>query len=404
MKKELEALAHAAQEVMEKKLDPVGQADADIDNDGDVDGTDKYLHNRRKAIKKAIKKSGKDDPKGESGETAVMNPKNENVRSADRKPEMYTAPDGKRRTRMVPVDREVIKKESTDMSIREKLLSVLENRGEHYKGATKPEGLHDKSKASKGAMDMLNTPKEVGADIKKATDDNAKAEKKAKVSPKNSTDKSAPGDTKIINPPEDVTKKGVKTESFASMIKNITNSYQSMYMPKEDKDMDPRKHVAMSKKNPGKFCVFDKDGNEVKLFDTKAEAEKYAIANHDKLMEKLDDKDKKVIKDVEKQLKSGVKAHSKQADALGKALSDDVNEDSHDDMAAKHEMHYSDHTKKADEARAAGDRDHAVAHMMAADAHDHAGRSHEKKSKFAKQNTQKAMAASERANNFYKNM
>jgi len=43
-----------------------------------------------------------------------------------------------------------------------------------------------------------------------------------------------------------------------------------------------------------------------------------------------------------------------------------------------------------------------VAHMMAADAHDHAGRSHEKQSKFAKQNTKKAMAASEKANNFYK--
>ena len=32
---------------------------------------------------------------------------------------------------------------------------------------------------------------------------------------------------------------------------------------KEDKDMDPAKHVARSKKNPDKFCVFDKDGNMV---------------------------------------------------------------------------------------------------------------------------------------------
>jgi len=39
-----------------KKLDPVGKADADIDNDGDVDKSDKYLHNRRKAIKKSMKK------------------------------------------------------------------------------------------------------------------------------------------------------------------------------------------------------------------------------------------------------------------------------------------------------------------------------------------------------------
>lgn len=38
-----------------KKMDPVGDADADIDNDGDTDDSDEYLHNRRKAIKKAMK-------------------------------------------------------------------------------------------------------------------------------------------------------------------------------------------------------------------------------------------------------------------------------------------------------------------------------------------------------------
>ena len=40
-------------------LDPVGQEDADIDNDGDTDKSDKYLHNRRKAIGKAIAKKKK---------------------------------------------------------------------------------------------------------------------------------------------------------------------------------------------------------------------------------------------------------------------------------------------------------------------------------------------------------
>ena len=39
-----------------KKLDPVGQEDDDIDNDGDVDSSDKYLAKRRKAIGKAMKK------------------------------------------------------------------------------------------------------------------------------------------------------------------------------------------------------------------------------------------------------------------------------------------------------------------------------------------------------------
>ena len=52
----------------------------------------------------------------------------------------------------------------------------------------------------------------------------------------------------------------------------------------EDKDMDPKDHVGKSKKNPGMFCVFDKDGKEVKLFKDKKDAEDYAMKNHDKLM------------------------------------------------------------------------------------------------------------------------
>jgi hypothetical protein len=41
---------------MSEALDPVGKEDDDIDNDGDVDNSDKYLHKKRKAIGKAIGK------------------------------------------------------------------------------------------------------------------------------------------------------------------------------------------------------------------------------------------------------------------------------------------------------------------------------------------------------------
>lgn len=41
-------------ELSEKKLDPVGKEDSDIDNDGDVDKSDKYLHSRRKKVSKII--------------------------------------------------------------------------------------------------------------------------------------------------------------------------------------------------------------------------------------------------------------------------------------------------------------------------------------------------------------
>ena len=43
----------------EAKLDPVGKEDDDINNDGKVDKTDKYLKNKRKAVSKAIGKSKK---------------------------------------------------------------------------------------------------------------------------------------------------------------------------------------------------------------------------------------------------------------------------------------------------------------------------------------------------------
>ena len=44
-----------------KKLDPVGQEDSDINNDGKVDSTDKYLKNRRNAISKSMKEAAGDE-------------------------------------------------------------------------------------------------------------------------------------------------------------------------------------------------------------------------------------------------------------------------------------------------------------------------------------------------------
>lgn len=42
--------------ILKEALDPVGKEDDDIDNDGDVDKTDKYLHKRRQAVGKAMMK------------------------------------------------------------------------------------------------------------------------------------------------------------------------------------------------------------------------------------------------------------------------------------------------------------------------------------------------------------
>ena len=53
---DLKSIAEAYQSVYEKKLDPVGKEDGDVDNDGDKDSSDSYLMKRRKAIAKAMKK------------------------------------------------------------------------------------------------------------------------------------------------------------------------------------------------------------------------------------------------------------------------------------------------------------------------------------------------------------
>ena len=63
---DLKLFAEAYQSVQEKKLDPVGKEDGDVDNDGDKDSSDSYLMKRRAAIKKAMKKE-----EVEKEETAV---------------------------------------------------------------------------------------------------------------------------------------------------------------------------------------------------------------------------------------------------------------------------------------------------------------------------------------------
>ena len=51
----LSAETEAKPKEPKKKLDPVGKEDSDVNNDGKVDSTDKYLKNRRKAVTKAVK-------------------------------------------------------------------------------------------------------------------------------------------------------------------------------------------------------------------------------------------------------------------------------------------------------------------------------------------------------------
>jgi hypothetical protein len=187
-------LIEAYAEVNEKKkLDPVGQADADIDNDGDVDKSDKYLHNRRKAIKKAMDESKVECPEcnGEGcdhcdGKGYHMKEAYESVAKEMKKmhdegygkkaimakykhmematlEKLYASSCGPKEEKneeeviMNPKKDKDKKAEAETMNTESVLppvyARIMENRAKQTKGATPPEGMMDNSKSSKGARD-----------------------------------------------------------------------------------------------------------------------------------------------------------------------------------------------------------------------------------------------------------
>jgi hypothetical protein len=84
-----------------------------------------------------------------------------------------------------------------------------------------------------------------------------------------------------------IDKKGPDSSEVKEVNKEIKAEMKKLGIKEEvelDELMDPKKHVGKSKKNPDMFCVFDKNGNEVKLFKDKKDAEEYAVKNHDMLM------------------------------------------------------------------------------------------------------------------------
>ena len=76
--------------IRREALDPVGQEDGDVNNDGKKDKTDKYLMNRRKAVGKAIAaKKGKkvDEAFLADGATGTTSTEGQNAREIDVLPE-----------------------------------------------------------------------------------------------------------------------------------------------------------------------------------------------------------------------------------------------------------------------------------------------------------------------------
>ena len=189
--------------------------------------------------------------------------------------------------------KESVKKEST-MTFREKLMSLYEgDRAAHYKGATKPEEYDEKQKSSKGAMDMMKTPKSVEADGMKAAKDTAVAIKKSAPGKKMRKGDQNKGDLNIkpsATPVKDPSAKIVTAEEYGMFGKKINNSLLDAVAMVEDMnkihtvDIDhttgkagshEKKHGITIKKNPkaGPMAV-DATG-------TKANLQKYLKKHYD---------------------------------------------------------------------------------------------------------------------------
>jgi hypothetical protein len=114
------------------------------------------------------------------------------------------------------------------MTFREKLMSLYEgDRAAHYKSATKPEEYDEKQKSSKGAMDMMKTPKSVEADGMKAAKDTADAIKKSAPGKKMRKGDQNKGDLSIkpsATPVKDPSAKIITAEDYGMFGKKISNS------------------------------------------------------------------------------------------------------------------------------------------------------------------------------------
>lgn len=199
-------------EMRKKAMDPVGKADADIDNDGDVDSSDKYLHKRRKAIAKSMKKEG--EGKVTPCPSCEGSTENHDPECPKAKSEACGDYGKKMKKESVVSERwgfgEVI--ETTDeglnvyfdhgveFNVPASSLTFLEDK-KQTKGATAPEGLLDKEspRSKQFVKDHEKSDKDFEDKEKKGHEDATKAGRVTKQAPARPGEKRV-GDTKIVNP------------------------------------------------------------------------------------------------------------------------------------------------------------------------------------------------------------
>ena len=139
-------------------MDPVNKAelkgkhkdrkDKDIDNDGDTDASDQYLHKRRKAISKASEDTNKE------GYYKDLEIKKQDKAIASKKKKVATGGGKEGDVTMNPKMDSEKRTEQKESKIRSALKSVLERKENHSPNKDKAEKMSDMIKG-KGAEDMM---------------------------------------------------------------------------------------------------------------------------------------------------------------------------------------------------------------------------------------------------------
>ena len=182
----------------------------DFDKDGDKkEPMKKALRDKKKKMDSPTK----DEPEGENGDTASMNPK---IGDKTKKEYSMSMKPSKKKLYM-----------SKESKIRTALKSVVENRGEHYRSATPPETIDDKLKgggAKKMKADLMKGAKMNDTVSKAPEDAKAAGSRGPSAKPRSSGDNIRKGDTKIVQggtPMKDPSSPKQRLES-------IMNAYSSM--------------------------------------------------------------------------------------------------------------------------------------------------------------------------------
>ena len=171
---------------VEKKLDPVGKEDADIDNDGDTDKSDKYLHNRRKAIgaaiaaekgkKKAVKEEMEESLRAKvaSINEGVKLHKSEKATTSDEKAVEIVEKEVKNKVTVNPVMGESVASMIQSMYERKYMGEGLKQARKNVGASTCWDGYKAKGTKKKNGKEVPNCVKEEGLEEESSCDSDKK--------------------------------------------------------------------------------------------------------------------------------------------------------------------------------------------------------------------------------------